>query len=166
MDVALACSPQDAHSVADRDELEGVATAGADGNVRSSCWDASIVERTFSQLCDTCPVVSSRLPTELWERIIDFIADHHLYDVGSFGRVCRGWYLRCRFHSHNVLEMWNMDKKQIYRLINALGKRPERRCEIKTVAFDFDLKSIVNFGSFAVRMVQKLPRVDLLQLCD
>ncbi|CCM06691.1 uncharacterized protein FIBRA_08978 [Fibroporia radiculosa] len=142
MNVTLACSSQDAHSVADRDELEDVATAGADGNVRSSCWDASIVERTFSQLCDTCPVVPNRLPTELWEQIIDFIADYGLYDMGRLGQ---------------------MDKKKMYPLINTLVEHPERCSAIKTVWFDLG-QPIGLIGSFAVRMVQKLPRVEFLRL--
>ncbi|CCM06958.1 uncharacterized protein FIBRA_09272 [Fibroporia radiculosa] len=180
MNVAIACSPEDVHSVADRDELENVTTVeageyplsaarrfvewSAEQNVRRSCWDASVAERTVSQLCDICPVVSSRLPTELWERIIDFITDYRLYDMRQLGQVGRGWYARCRFHSHKVLEMGNMEKKQVYRLIKTLDEPPKRCRAIETVLFDFELKPIGHFGSFAVRMVQKLPRVEFLKL--
>ncbi|CCM06735.1 uncharacterized protein FIBRA_09029 [Fibroporia radiculosa] len=48
MDVAIACSPEDIHSVTDRDELEDIATVGAEQNVRWSYWDVSIAERTVS----------------------------------------------------------------------------------------------------------------------
>ncbi|CCM05499.1 uncharacterized protein FIBRA_07722 [Fibroporia radiculosa] len=100
MDVAVKYSPQNAHSVADRYEVEDVATVGAGEYPPSAAC---------SQLWDICPVVSSQLPTELWEHIIDFIADDHIYHMRRLGQFG-------------------------------------------------------NFGSFAVRMVQKLPRVDILRL--
>ncbi|CCM05502.1 uncharacterized protein FIBRA_07725 [Fibroporia radiculosa] len=165
MDVVLTYSPQDAHSVTDRDEVEDVATVGAEWNVLRSCWDASIAERTLSQLCDICLVVSSRLPTELWEWIIDFIADddEDNYYMQQLGQVCRGWYARCRFRSHETLYVRRMDKKQIHRLIGTLEEHPDRCRNTKGVLFELEYESIGLFGSFAVRMVQKLPRVELLR---
>ncbi|CCM00880.1 uncharacterized protein FIBRA_02926 [Fibroporia radiculosa] len=164
MDVLLACIPQDFRSTADRDELKNVTTVEGDSNVRASCWDVSIAERTDSQLCDICPMVSSQLPTELWEHIIDLIADDgsHRY-TPQLGQVCRGWYARCRFRSYERLDMGRMDKKQVCRLINTLLEHTGRCGAIKTVSFDLE-QSIGNFGSFAVRMMQKLPRVKFLYL--
>ncbi|CCM05497.1 uncharacterized protein FIBRA_07720 [Fibroporia radiculosa] len=165
MNVALACSPQDAYSAADREEGGDVATVhGAEWNVRSSCWDTSIAERTVSQLCDICPVVSSRLPTELWELIIDFIAEDGLDDMGRLGQVCRGWHARCRFRSHEILSMRCTEKKEVYRLIRTLGEHPERSRVVKTVLFEFAPQSIGLLGSFAVRTMQTLPRVKFLRL--
>ncbi|CCM06479.1 uncharacterized protein FIBRA_08748 [Fibroporia radiculosa] len=59
--------------------------------------------------------------------------------------------------------MKRMDKKQVYRLIKVLGKHTERFRAIRTVLLGLE-QPIGNFGSFAVRIVQKLPRVELLQL--
>ncbi|CCM06478.1 uncharacterized protein FIBRA_08747 [Fibroporia radiculosa] len=86
----------------------------------------------------------------------------------KLGQVCRGWDIRCRFHRHERIYMWDMDKKQVYRLISKLGKHPEQCRSIKTISFNFVEKSVDILGSFAVRMVQKLPRVELLKLrrCD
>ncbi|CCM06959.1 uncharacterized protein FIBRA_09273 [Fibroporia radiculosa] len=166
MDIVLAYSPEDIHSVADRDKLEDIATVGAEQNMRRSCWDVSIAERTVSQLWDICPVVSSRLPTELWEQIIDLIADDggH-YHMRRLGQVCRGWYARCRFHHYEKLYVRHMDRREVYRLINTLVEHPDRCSAIRTVWFRPG-QSIGRFGSFAVRMVQKLPRVEVLRLWD
>ncbi|CCM06585.1 uncharacterized protein FIBRA_08863 [Fibroporia radiculosa] len=169
MDVAIAYSPEDLHSVAERDELEDIATVGAEQNVQRSCWDVSITERMVSQLWDICPLVSRQLPIELWEHIIDFFADDDYgdrddYDMRQLGQVCRGWYARCRFHHYERLYMWYMDRREVYRLINSLVEHPDRCSAIKTVWIGIEDQSIGPFGSFAVRMVQKLPRVEFLRL--
>ncbi|CCM05496.1 uncharacterized protein FIBRA_07719 [Fibroporia radiculosa] len=164
-DIILTHSSQDAHSVADKVEVEEVTTVGK-RNVRRSCWDASIAERTFMQLFDICPVVSSRLPMELWERIIDFMAsrDEDSYNMQTLGQVCRGWSIRRRFHYDKRLKKRLVDRKQVYQLISALGEHPERCRAIRAVWFDFGGRPIGPFGSFAVRMMQKLPQVERLRL--
>ncbi|CCM05503.1 uncharacterized protein FIBRA_07726 [Fibroporia radiculosa] len=164
MNATLACNTYNAHSVADGGEEGDVTTGRAEWNVRRLCWDASIAERTFSQLCDICPVVSSRLPTELWDHIIDFIADDDIYDMRRLGQVCHGWHAQCRFRSYERLRMRRMDKKEMYHLMSTLCKHPEQCGAVETVLFDFELRSIGLLGSFAVRMVQKLPRVESLKL--
>ncbi|CCM00855.1 uncharacterized protein FIBRA_02900 [Fibroporia radiculosa] len=170
VDVPPACGRQDVSFTTDRvgegDGRNHIAVQ-ADGNGRQSCWDAPIAERTFSQLLDTCPMISGRLPPELWEQIIDVIADDNPYaddTLRRLGQVCRGWYARCRFRIQEVIDLSGMDKKQVYRLINILSEHPERCHVIKTVSFDFGGKSVGIFGSFTVRMMQKLPRVELLRI--
>ncbi|CCM06961.1 uncharacterized protein FIBRA_09275 [Fibroporia radiculosa] len=117
---------------------------------------------------------SIELPIELWEKVIDYLADEWVDDLWSgetyeaklrvLGRVCQGWYARCRSRGLERLDVWRMDKKKVYCLINALNQDPERCHAIKMVSFNFRWKSMSIFGTFAVCMAQKLPQVKHLVL--
>ncbi|CCM00873.1 uncharacterized protein FIBRA_02919 [Fibroporia radiculosa] len=123
---------------------------------------------------------SIQLPIELWERVIDLVAedqkdnweDNHC-QAGAYaarlrelGTVCRGWYARCRFRALEKLDVSDMDKKQVYRLINTLKEHSGKCRIIQTISFDLFKKPIGNFGSFAVCMAQRLPQVKLLRLLE
>ncbi|CCM00865.1 uncharacterized protein FIBRA_02911 [Fibroporia radiculosa] len=114
-----------------------------------------------------------QLPVELWEKVIDCVADdwmgayrdNEVYEARllTLGRVCRGWYSRCRFRAQERLDVRDTDKSQVYRLIKVLNKHPERCRPIKAVSFDWWNESVAVFGTFAICMAQKLPRVELLR---
>ncbi|CCM06187.1 uncharacterized protein FIBRA_08429 [Fibroporia radiculosa] len=115
---------------------------------------------------------SIQLPIELWEKVIDVLADEWGDDHWSYetyearlhvlGRVCRGWHARCRFRACEKLDADRMDKKEVYRLIDALKQDPERCRAIRTVSFDFGRMSVGLFGTFAVCMAHKLPQTERL----
>ncbi|CCL98428.1 uncharacterized protein FIBRA_00425 [Fibroporia radiculosa] len=110
---------------------------------------------------------SVQLPIELWEKVIDYVADewrhNHMDDrawMRELGRVCRGWHARCNFSGRETLDAKPIDKKQVYCLINMLDQNPERCRAIKMVSFEFHWHKLVGmFGSFAACMAQKLSRV-------
>ncbi|CCM00879.1 uncharacterized protein FIBRA_02925 [Fibroporia radiculosa] len=118
---------------------------------------------------------SIQLPVELWEKVIDYLADGCRGGNGScktyearlqvLGRVCRGWHARCHFRVLERMDVWKMDKTEVYSLISSLKQDPERCHAItKTVLFHFQRESMSIFGTFAVCMAQKLPRVKCLVL--
>ncbi|CCM01066.1 uncharacterized protein FIBRA_03114 [Fibroporia radiculosa] len=119
---------------------------------------------------------SIQLPIELWEKVIDVLANEWVdvlwrdvtYEarLHVLGRVCREWYARCRFRAWEKLDVDRMDKTEVYRLINALKQNPERCHAIKTVSFHFQWDSALMsiFGTFAVCMAQRLPPVKRLIL--
>ncbi|CCM01048.1 uncharacterized protein FIBRA_03096 [Fibroporia radiculosa] len=120
---------------------------------------------------DKSPEYSIQLPIELWEKVIDYLADEwrddYKYDgarMRELGRVCRGWHARCRFRGRKMLDVKHIDKEEVYRLINTLDQDPERCRVIEAVSFKLRYTLISIFGSFTVCMAQKLPRVEWLRL--
>ncbi|CCM06544.1 uncharacterized protein FIBRA_08818 [Fibroporia radiculosa] len=138
--------------------------AGADDKAESS---GSIAKMTPSEASMTLEH-SIQLPIELWEKVIDHLVDDDIHDRAprkrELERVCRGWHARCRFRDRELLYVWDMDKHQMYRLINILRESPERCRAIKRVSFRLGYGSACNVGLFAVCMAQKLPRAESLRL--
>ncbi|CCM01070.1 uncharacterized protein FIBRA_03118 [Fibroporia radiculosa] len=134
---------------------------------------------SIAQLDADMPLEHSiQLPIELWEKVIDVLADEWVdvlwrdvpYEarLRVLGRVCRGWYARCRFRTCERLDVHRMDKTEVYHLINKLNQDTKRCHAIRTVSFHFQGKSMSIFGTFAVCMAQKLPSVKhlLLRGCE
>ncbi|CCM00463.1 uncharacterized protein FIBRA_02496 [Fibroporia radiculosa] len=134
--------------------------------------EVSVLEAS-GQPSDVLPKYPTQLPVELWLTIIDLVLDHcwHSWDyqdqLQKLSMVCQGWLALCRFRAREKVDVEDLDKKGIFRLIKGLEEYPERYDVIKTVSFWNPYKIDV-LGSFAVRMARKLPRVATLNLvnCD
>ncbi|CCM00876.1 uncharacterized protein FIBRA_02922 [Fibroporia radiculosa] len=138
-------------------------------------WNAPIPERMLAQLLDICPVVSRSLPIELWDEVLGYVSYDWRCDLrtrGSrearlqkLGRVCRGWYARCRFLVWEELTMASYvnNKTQMDRLIKTLDEQPERCRVIKAVYIRSEFLSGGLLGPFVACMAQKLPRIQSLE---
>ncbi|CCM05325.1 uncharacterized protein FIBRA_07539 [Fibroporia radiculosa] len=99
-----------------------------------------------------------QLPTEVWERVIDRLAEEYQYreyELWVYAQVCREWYPRCRFHARGSVVL--DEKKQVYRL----GEERRRRDAIRLVRID---EHVAVLGSFAACMARRLPHAETLVL--
>ncbi|CCM00872.1 uncharacterized protein FIBRA_02918 [Fibroporia radiculosa] len=109
---------------------------------------------------------TTQLPVELWEKIIDVLADegYSAVRLQELGLVCRAWHARCRFRANQVIRLHKMNKTLVYRLIGTLNEDHGRRRLSVVRTVDFSSGKIDTFGSFVVRMARALPRVETLRL--
>ncbi|CCM03418.1 uncharacterized protein FIBRA_05549 [Fibroporia radiculosa] len=153
-------------------ELEVVAEAGEihargdRGGAQSP--SAFVATRGGHQRYDLLPGRSIGLPTEVWWKVIDFVADDiwHTETGGNqlreLARVNQACHTRCRVRAEERLDVIDRDKKEVYRLIRRLDEHPDRYGRIKTVRFVNG--KISTFGSLAILMAGKLPNVEMLEL--
>ncbi|CCM06088.1 uncharacterized protein FIBRA_08335 [Fibroporia radiculosa] len=106
---------------------------------------------------------SVQLPIEIWERVIDFLAeDIHGISSGTddalnrFATVCRAWEPRCRFHLYRNVRMH--DKGQVSGIAKMIRKHRYLQNAIHLVHFD----RMDAMGLFATMMVRKLPSLQMI----
>ncbi|CCM05327.1 uncharacterized protein FIBRA_07541 [Fibroporia radiculosa] len=101
-------------------------------------------------------------PVEIWERIVDELAEgyrYREYALWDYGRVCRAWFLRCRFHAQRGLALSN--RRQVHSFARMTEVDPCRREAVRMVRIDDHIDIL---GPFSATMAQKLPRVEMLTL--
>ncbi|CCM06960.1 uncharacterized protein FIBRA_09274 [Fibroporia radiculosa] len=172
--ILLRLVTRDNDSVLGPEPNGGEVWCGTENGVDGRAESLVSIPNTVPSDADVSLGHSIQLPIEVWEKVIDVLADEWVdpfrrdktYEarLRALGRVCRGWHVRCRFRAWEKLDVDHMDKTEVYHLINALNQDPERCHTMKTVSFYFGRMSIGLFGTFVVCTAQKLPRVKRLIL--
>ncbi|KAH9929773.1 uncharacterized protein B0H18DRAFT_174328 [Fomitopsis serialis] len=114
---------------------------------------------------------NSRLPVEVCEQIIDYIAagwdmgytvrkgEPHLSTLTSCALVCQDWYYLTWYHLRQIIHL--RDRKDVLSLSKTLRAKPRLREVIRQIvisgAFPGECHPIRHLGTFATMLAGKLP---------